>query len=334
MRILFAGDLLSYVVHGLVPALEQRGHRVHIVPLRLYPPAAQGGALVEAVRRSEATMLLSAGCPLGQFELDPYLSTARAQGLYHVYWATEDPVFFRECSLAFAPFSDYVFTPAEELLPRYAGLGKPAAPLPFACNPALHRRLPPEPQFAHDVVLVAHNYHWPGPEGECRRRAVRAVLLPLIEAGYDVKVYGVDWTTPRIAGDLTIPAANYGGVCSYLEAPRLYSSARIVLGIHSSDQSATQTSCRTYEVLGSGAFYLTYRTPAHERLFENHRHLVWTESPDETLELVRFYLAHDAERARVAEAGQALVYARDTYAHRVRALEDALAPFQREELTC
>ncbi|MGE5507943.1 MAG: glycosyltransferase [Chitinophagales bacterium] len=334
MRILFAGDLLSYVVHGLLPALEQRSHAVRVIPLRLFPPGSQAEVLREAARECGATVLLSAGCPLGQFDLDSYLSAARSLGLFHLYWGTEDPVFHRECSLAFAPSADHVFTPAEELLPSYKALGKPASLLQFGCNPQVHRKTAPDPRYAHDLVLVAHNYHWPGPAGECRRRAVRAVLLPLIEEGFDVRVFGVDWTTPRVAGDLTIPEANWGGVCHYLETPRLYSSARIVLGIHSSDESATQCSCRTFEALGCGAFYLTYRTPAHERLFENHRHLVWTDSPEETLALVRYYLAHDEERARVAAAGQALVYARDTYAHRARALEEALAPFVREGRPC
>ncbi|MGE5552913.1 MAG: glycosyltransferase [Betaproteobacteria bacterium] len=325
MRILYVNDTMYYVVHGLLRGLERQGHEVRIVPLRLYSKLDQWWTLISEIQDFRPDLVFTPGWSIGQFDVDQYNQAIRDLRVFHVYWATEDPVFYEECSLRFAPSSDYVFTTTEELLPRYAELGKPSSLLLFGFNPEIHRPVPPSPDFGHDIILVANNYHWFSPEIECRRRAVRTVLMPVVENGFDVKVYGADWTKPD--ADIQIPAKFYGGHCPYLDTATAFSSAKIVLGIHSDDTSRTQTSVRTFEVLGSGAFYLTYYTPAHENLFENHKHLVWSKSPEETVELVEHYLKHDQDRRRIAAAGRRLALSQHTYDHRARDFEQAIAPF-------
>lgn len=83
---------------------------------------------------------------------------------------------------------------------------------------------------------------------------------------------------------------------------------------------------RTFEALGCGAFYLTQKTPAHGHLFVPGRHLVWSEEPQQTVELARYYLGHPDRRQSVAAAGQAEVYARHTYRHRAESLLAAISP--------
>lgn len=62
--------------------------------------------------------------------------------------------------------------------------------------------------------------------------------------------------------------------------------------------------------MGSGAFELTSRTPAVERLFTHRRHMVMSGSAEETLSLVDYYLAHEKERQEIAANGKAEVLAK------------------------
>ncbi|MGE5623795.1 MAG: glycosyltransferase [Methanocella sp.] len=326
MRVMFAMPCMYYVMEGLLRGLENLGHQVVVIPLEKYPRYSQGRFLLDAIQRRRPHLMLTPGWSIGHFDLRQYHDALREAGLFHVYWATEDPTFFDEVTMRFAPHADYVFTPVEEYLPHYAAMGKPASLLLFGCNPRIHRRVQPDPRYAHDVVLVANNYLNFSPEKHaCRTRAIQTVLYPLIEAGFDVKVYGTDWTQEK--APIHIPKEFYGGYLYYDQSTAVYSSAKIVLGIHWDDSSRTQTSVRTFEVMGSGAFYLTYYTPAHEHLFENHKHLVWSKEPQETVDLVRYYLTHDEERNRIAAAGQQLVYAEHTVNHRAQDFVKALGPY-------
>lgn len=93
--------------------------------------------------------------------------------------------------------------------------------------------------------------------------------------------------------------------------------------------SPTQTSVRTFEIMGTGGFYLTCYTSSHENLFKNHEHLVWSASPEQTVELIDYYLKHDDERTAIASKGQAEIFGKHTYYHRGHQFEKEMTPYLR-----
>lgn len=291
MKFLFTTNLPT-ISYGLGKALQEIGHTVKIVDL---------SSVFQQDPESLRT-ILSEFSPDYVFTdggwynfWDSLRDELAMLSIPHIYWAREDPIFFDSLSLAYARSSRFVFTTANECIPDYEAHGITAHLMMFACLPSFHRRVNPDKRFLHDLILVGTNFA----RFEAREKGIDAVLRPLVDKGYDLKLYGDDqWLNHscpfHVGNDL------YGGKMSYEETPAAYSSSRIVLGIHSVDTSPTMMSMRTFEILGCGAFFLTQWTPAIENLFKNHTHLVWTKSPAETLDLVDYYLAHESQRSKIA----------------------------------
>lgn len=313
MRVLFANNP-PVIQAGIARGLARLGHEVLVFPLWQTPYERQEEVLAPTVEAFRPDVIFTEGDP-PNFNKPVIYDLCQARGIPHVYWAIQDPLWHKEISAYCASHADLVFTTAAELVPVYRAMGKPAELLLFACNPEYHHRTLSDPALQHEVVFVGNNY----PE---RAEATERVIGPVLAGGYDLMVWGLWWTDQD--KPFHLPARHCGGYLSYDRMAEVYSSAAIVLGLHLDATSPTQTSIRTFEVLGCGAFYLTQYTPAHANLFENGKHLVWSASPEETKDLVAFYLNHPAERERIATAGQAEVYARHTVTHRAEQVVEAL----------
>jgi spore maturation protein CgeB len=225
--------------------------------------------------------------------------------LTHAYWATEDPRWTDEWSLPYieATKPEYIFTIDRESVPFYSRLGFKACYLPWACNPDFHRPVKPVETYKCDIAVVATaGVTW----SSYRRDSARILLKPLVERGYDVVIWGKRWDKldPDIVG-FNVDARHLQGKLSYLETNRVYSSAKIILGFQN---VTTELTSRTYEVMGARGFLLAPATTAVLEKFKPGTHLAVTQSEDETLRLVDYYLKQEEERNQIALAGQREVY--------------------------
>lgn len=75
---------------------------------------------------------------------------------------------------------------------------------------------------------------------------------------------------------------------------------------------------RMLRSLASGRIFLTQYCEGMEEHFENHKHLVWFYSPEEGLDLIRYYLERESERTRIGAAGRALIAKRHTFECRLK----------------
>lgn len=281
-----------------------------------------GGELERTMAEFQPDFVLTIGWSLfpTQERLDVIREVLNRYQAPLVYWATEDPLWHEQWSIPYVKRCqpDLVATVCAESVSKYEALGLRAIVLPFGYNDELYRSVPAEPQFACDIAVVANfyttNFHNGG-----RKRSLGDLVTPLLERGYAMKIWGHNWA---VAPEYGVPLREgvWQGYLEHRETPALYNSAQIVIGLQNEFDGATNLTMRTCEVMGAGGFLLTSRTKAVESLFDDKVHLVMSNSAEETLSLVDYYLANPEERLQIAAAGQAHVRARHTYARRVVAL--------------
>lgn len=98
------------------------------------------------------------------------------------------------------------------------------------------------------------------------------------------------------------------------DAAKKLSQAKIVINEAIHDD----LNMRVFETLACKRLLLTEDIPAVRDHFEDGKHLVLFKTVDEAIEKAKYYLAHEAERNAIAEAGYAEFLDKHTYAHRAK----------------
>lgn len=97
-------------------------------------------------------------------------------------------------------------------------------------------------------------------------------------------------------------------------------SAKIVLNRHGPIAGPYANNMRLYEATGVGSLLLTDDKQNLAEVFAPGREVVTFRDADECADLAGYYLAHDAEREAIAQAGQARTLREHTYTHRMAEL--------------
>lgn len=161
-----------------------------------------------------------------------------------------------------------------------------------AYDPAVHR--PPaagtdEAAFTWDVSFVGR---WE----PARERLLGALAAEPIR----VAIRGPGWERAR---DPAVRAVAVPGPVLGDDYARLLGGSRIGLGLLSRLAGDVVTQ-RSIEVPACGAFMLAERTPAHLAHFADGEEAAFFDGVEELLAKTRYYLAHAAERRRIAAAGR------------------------------
>lgn len=86
---------------------------------------------------------------------------------------------------------------------------------------------------------------------------------------------------------------------------------------------------RVYETMASGALLMTDYRPELESIFEIGKDLVVFDRAEDFLEKMRYYLAHEEERKKIAQRGQAKVLGKHSYINRAERLIEIVEQFQK-----
>ncbi len=194
------------------------------------------------------------------------------------------------------PWSEYLdfqTTTSKSAYARFVqdGLAAKVIKTQWAGAPGYRRT--PEIARDVDVSFVGQNY---GSRAE--------VIEQVRRAGFEVRVFGGGWPPP--AGRLT-----FDGMV------RLFNRSRINLNLNNAvDASFKQIKGRNFEVPACGGFLLTETAENLDDYFRYGEEVETYTGADELVDKVRYYLANDDARERIAAAGHHRAETEHTYAHR------------------
>lgn len=222
----------------------------------------------------------------------------------HVYWATEDPTSAEVFTMPYIrrTHPDFVFTICRDMVGYYRRLGIPSEYLDFGYHPKVHYPIEFDPQYYSPVAIVANGYpkklsYFPN---HFRFQSMKSLIKPLIENNIKINFYGNNWSDMETLLGVEVPKEWIRGYIDYTIANKVYSSSDIIIGLQNLPTQLTQ---RTYEVLGSGGFLLTNNTREVNQVFKAGRDLISSSTPEETVELVNYFLQHPKERERIQKYG-------------------------------
>lgn len=317
IRVLFTNEA-PLIKLGLAEGFRQAGYEVRVIAgeqERLWNHSfeEQVKRLEKRVEEFKPDFVFTEGYP-GCNPLAIF-NVLKKHSIPHLYWAIEDPV-SPDLAEQFLAGSDIIFTTTKERVPYYQGKGKPSEVLLFGCNPEFHKQVPPKTEYKHDIVLVAANY-------SSRYEESKWFVMPFLERGYDIKIYGIWWDDYSRPVNLKKYPEKYGGILAYENLPAIYNSAKVILGMNCDDTSNTQTSMRPYEALAcGGGLFLAHYTKAQWNIFGYN---MWqAKNTNETLRYANELLAmSDAQRQERAFKAQQFVYKNHNYMLRANQIVDA-----------
>ena len=302
--------------HALMPALQRTGHSVQVFDYRSSDdPRRELLNVIDSLR--PALHIIYGGEPYNR-EL---VETIRSKGVYNAFWFPEVTPTPRGETLALGGACDIFFTMADGLVGVFKNAGiKDVEFLPEGFEPSIYQysniNEADRQLFGCDVTLIG-KLESDNPAYMERWKLVKRI----VDENINFK-----WWGPRIRRKintfvlgllLSKVSRAYGGRFvwneTYAKAVHL---AKIFVSRDAYPAIRLSTSARTFAALGLGAFFLTYPTRGIEEMFEPDKELVFFHNPDEMIEKIRYYLAHDDERRRIGEAGKAKALAQHTYTHR------------------
>jgi len=101
---------------------------------------------------------------------------------------------------------------------------------------------------------------------------------------------------------------------------RILVRSRISLNHHIEVSEGYANNMRLYETTGVGTLLLTDRKQNLAEMFEPEAEVAVYRTPEECIERIRYYLGQEAERERVARAGQGRTLHEHTYRQRMAQL--------------
>lgn len=111
------------------------------------------------------------------------------------------------------------------------------------------------------------------------------------------------------------------------QAAEVFGQSKIVFNIAMRDD----LNMRIFESMASGSLLLTNWIPTIEEVFEDGKHLVLYRNEEEMVDKARYYLAHDEEREKIAQAGYEEVLKKHTIQNRVSTI---LSAVMQKEAVC
>jgi spore maturation protein CgeB len=192
-------------------------------------------------------------------------------------------------------------------IPQYQKQGVNAKFITGGCDPDAHYKVEKPGKFYQSEVAFIGKVNTPE-RTECMREVAKH---------FDLKLWGTGWEMVGMKSEMKdVYAAEYRKICA---------GAKIILGWNIDPKIDLYFSNRTWYTLGCGGFLLTAYSPSLEEIFARKVELDWFETIEECCGKIRYYLQHDKERKKIAEAGYHLAHNKYSYAEMVKKITEDLS---------
>ena len=217
-------------------------------------------------------------------------------GAFLVNYATDDPfnpAVTTQCLRSGIPEYDMYVCTKKAILDDVRRKGaKQTGYVPFGYKPSLHfpetpSSLNEQARFDSDVVFIGGCDRDRIPYFETLVRAIPYLRLHL---------YGGYW------GQHSVLRVYHKGFAVGRDYRLALGGSKIAVNLVRRSNRDDHV-MRTFEIPACQAFMLAERTTEHVSMFEEGREIACFSSPDELVDQVRYYLAHESERVRIAQAG-------------------------------
>ncbi len=262
----------------------------------------------------KADLLFTMGAPtdFNRSALE-YVGKRPTSSMKYIHWDTDgiSSTYFLsisgdgiEMDLIYLSKPDLVLTMCPEMREFLQKKNYACEMMHYAYSPISHRPLPGYDNDKYYINLIGNSYveFYQFYPNHYRYTSIKILLKPLLENGYEVHFYGDTGYRQliKILLDIDVPESYFHWYLPYERTCAAYNSSFINLVTQNHDQTITK---RTFEILGSGGFVLSSDNSELRKLFVPGRDLAVSSSPEQTLELARYYKENPDAWRKVRENG-------------------------------
>lgn len=299
---------LSFEHHNFYDTLVHMGHDItyfdFMTECQQRGKAAMNARLCSLVKAERPALLF---CVLYEDELDIDVMREISQHTDTVTynWFCDDHWRFDNYSRHWAPAFNWVSTTAASALSKYQGIGyKNVIKTQWACNHFLYQPIGTQPDY--DVTFIGQ------PHGNRRQ-----IIAALRAAGVDVKTWGYGWDTGRLTQHEMIDVFSRSRINLNLSNASTTGVGGLKRFLPWNMRLSQQIKGRNFEIPGCAGFLLTGMAENLDSYYTPDLEVSVFAGVNDLIRKVQFYLGHEAERQRVAQAGYARTIKEHTYEQRL-----------------
>lgn len=285
--------------------------------------------LFQTIAKERPQLIFFLEGELSKETLKEMKSEAEKFGAKTLWWVSDDSWMFYRLSRKIAPYFHLVATCDSRYLRKYLKMGhQNVIHSQFACN-NFYYQPQPGPKI-YDVSFVGQ------PHGVRKK-----MIKELEKAGIKVNCWGFGWpqgvlaqeylpkvfSQSKINLNFTLPGALFWKKFGNIFLKRIGERAERRLVIDSPlnwvnnfksflGTLKSQINCRIFEVLGCGGFLLTMDGDNLRDYYQDGKELVIFKSVKDCAQKIKYYLAHDEEREKIARLGYERTMREHTYEKR------------------
>lgn len=253
-------------------------------------------------------LLISAGphqgCSAEDVELwKEYMSRLRENGVISLYYSAGAGCGFMQMDSLGAPYVDYAITTDRASVEYFKKVGTPNVIYAcFAANPRVYKKM--ELSYLYDVSFV----------GTAFGHRCSVTIPNLLDNGIKIRVWGDFWRDEERPGYISDPRVDgiAGSKVSIPYMVKIFNQTKINLcfsvGFHIDEFRGYEPrtmKLRHFEITASGGFMLTDWNHDYEldEFFVPGKECEVYDTEEELVDKIRYYLKHDGEREKIAQAG-------------------------------